>query len=95
MRIVRIDHIALAVPQMDEGLKAWMEVLGLSLGARELVPTIPPALDDFVMRAIATDPEDRFPTAADAARSLELALAPAKTEEVGRWVSTIARASRN
>ena len=39
MRIVRIDHIALAVPQMDEGLKAWMEVLGLSLGARELVPT--------------------------------------------------------
>ncbi len=77
----------------NDGAVLAKVLAGATRPPRELVPTIPPALDDFVMRAIATDPEDRFPTAADAARSLELALTPAKTEDVGRWVSSVARAS--
>jgi len=39
MKIVRIDHVALCVPELDGALAAWQSVLPLFLGAREYVPT--------------------------------------------------------
>jgi methylmalonyl-CoA/ethylmalonyl-CoA epimerase len=39
MKILRIDHIALAVPNLDDSLKLWQSTLGLLLGPREYVPT--------------------------------------------------------
>lgn len=39
MKILRIDHIALATPNLDPAIGLWQEVLGLALGAREYVPT--------------------------------------------------------
>lgn len=39
MKILRIDHIALATPDLDPAISLWQEVLGLGLGPREYVPT--------------------------------------------------------
>lgn len=39
MKILRIDHIALATPALDPALTLWQDVLGLGLGPREYVPT--------------------------------------------------------
>jgi serine/threonine-protein kinase len=48
------------------------------------------ALDDIVMRALARDPDDRFPTARQMALAIERAVPPAPGRRVGEWVSTIA-----
>ncbi|MBL9005182.1 MAG: VOC family protein [Myxococcales bacterium] len=39
MRILRIDHVALAAPDIDTALPLWVDVLGLTAGPREYVPT--------------------------------------------------------
>lgn len=39
MKIVRIDHIALCVPELDPALSEWQTVLPLLLGPREFVPS--------------------------------------------------------
>ena len=39
MKIIRIDHIALATPDIDSSLSLWGDVLGLVQGPREYVPT--------------------------------------------------------
>lgn len=39
MKIVRIDHIALCVPELDPALEQWRGILGLFAGPREYVPT--------------------------------------------------------
>jgi methylmalonyl-CoA/ethylmalonyl-CoA epimerase len=38
MKILRIDHIALAVPNLDPALHLWSELLTLAQGPRECVP---------------------------------------------------------
>jgi serine/threonine-protein kinase len=38
---------------------------------RMLIPDVPPALDALILRALAKDPADRFPTAAELGRELE------------------------
>ena len=38
MTILRIDHIAIVVPEIDEALEFWQTALGLSLEHREEVP---------------------------------------------------------
>ncbi len=38
MKIIRIDHVALAVPELEPALSLWAELLGLTLGVREYVP---------------------------------------------------------
>lgn len=38
MRILRIDHVALATPDIDTALPLWIDILGLSVGPREYVP---------------------------------------------------------
>ncbi len=39
MRITRIDHVAVCVPDLDAALPPWIKVLGLHLGPREFVET--------------------------------------------------------
>lgn len=39
MKIVRIDHVALCVPELDSAISSWQSVLPLLLGPREYVPT--------------------------------------------------------
>lgn len=38
MKILRIDHVALAVPNLEPSIHLWSELLGLTLGPRETVP---------------------------------------------------------
>ena len=52
---------------------------------------IPLAVDDIVMRALASDPEVRFPTAHDLAAAIEGTLGAASPEEIARWVEDLAR----
>ncbi len=51
---------------------------------RELVPTLPPAIDAIVLRALSRDPEARFPSIATFAAALLPFAAPATVAEVGR-----------
>jgi methylmalonyl-CoA/ethylmalonyl-CoA epimerase len=37
MRITRIDHVAVCVPDIDAALPPWIKLLGLTLGPREVV----------------------------------------------------------
>lgn len=39
MKIVRIDHIAVCVPELEPALEKWQAVLGLLGGPREYVPS--------------------------------------------------------
>ena len=64
MRILRIDHVALATPDIDTALPLWLDVLGLSAGPREYVPTqlteaafvLTPAQGDACIELIAPKP---------------------------------------
>jgi len=66
----------------------------VSLGARrrpsEFVPDLPQALDDIIMRGLAREPDDRYPTAWDMAVAIEEALGLASPRQVGQWVAEIA-----
>jgi len=50
------------------------------------VDGVPPALDEVVMRALSKDPKERFATAQEMARALEVAVAPALTSQVAAWL---------
>jgi serine/threonine-protein kinase len=50
-------------------------------------PTIEGSLDRIVMRGLARDPADRFPSALDMAIALERAVPPASQRLVGEWVA--------
>jgi serine/threonine protein kinase len=56
----------------------------------ELNPASPRALDDVVLRALARDPDNRFPTAEEFARALCRVVEPASGVDVGNWVTSIA-----
>jgi serine/threonine-protein kinase len=63
---------------------------GASRRPSEFVPTIPKALDDIVMAALASDPADRIATAREMAQALEDTTDLPKTHEIGDWVARIA-----
>jgi eukaryotic-like serine/threonine-protein kinase len=48
---------------------------------------VPPALDDVVLRGLAREREERFPSAREMAIAVERAVSPATQREVGEWVS--------
>ena len=50
-------------------------------------PSVPPALDAVVLRALKARPEDRYATALAFARALEIAAPPATSREVSEWVT--------
>lgn len=71
MKILRIDHIALCVPEIEPALATWQEVLGgvlgLHPGPREYVPTqlteaaflLTPAEAEACIELIAPKPRDK------------------------------------
>ena len=56
----------------------------------ELAPEISPALDSIVLRGLAMQQNDRWPTAREMALALEEAVPPATTTQVGAWVEQVA-----
>jgi len=52
-----------------------------------VVPELPRALDAVVLRGLARDPEQRFASGLEMALALEASLAPARSAEVGVWVT--------
>ncbi len=52
--------------------------------------SIPPALDQLVMRGLAKDPADRFPTALEMARAIGDLGPMASALEIGEWVASVA-----
>jgi eukaryotic-like serine/threonine-protein kinase len=56
----------------------------------KLVPDVPKALDAVVLKALASDREQRYATAREMQAALEDAVPPATTREVGDWVSLLA-----
>lgn len=65
---------------------------GTTLRPRELVPDLPPALDEIVMRGLAADPAARHQTAWDMAVAIEEAIGLASPRQVGEWVAETAGA---
>jgi serine/threonine protein kinase len=55
-----------------------------------VAPTVPEQLNAIVLRGLARDPADRFPTAREMVSALRQALRPASTSEVSDWVESIA-----
>ena len=54
-----------------------------------LVPDLPPAIDQVVLRALARDPGERFESARAMAEVLEQAIAPCSTLELASWVESL------
>jgi serine/threonine-protein kinase len=55
-----------------------------------LAPAVPTALDEVVLRALATHPRDRFATAEEMAEAIEGAVRVASPAEVAEWVERVA-----
>jgi len=55
-----------------------------------LVPGVPAALDDFVLRCLARNPDARFPDAKSMAEALSAIVAPASSADLGHWLAQIA-----
>jgi serine/threonine-protein kinase len=53
-------------------------------------PEVSPELDAITLRGLSIEPSGRFPTAADLARALQRAAAPASTHDVAEWVRRLA-----
>ncbi len=59
----------------------------------DLVPDLPRALDQVVMKGLARDPSDRYATGREMAVALEEAFPAASAAAVGEWVEGVAAAS--
>jgi eukaryotic-like serine/threonine-protein kinase len=58
----------------------------------DVVPGIPAAMDEIVMRGLSRDPAKRFPSARDMARALETSVAFRPPSAIGDWVEDLAGA---
>ena len=56
----------------------------------EVVPDLPPGLDEVVMKGLERDAENRWSSAREMAAALEAVLQPAPAREIGEWVHSIA-----
>jgi serine/threonine-protein kinase len=56
----------------------------------ELVPSLPKGLDEVILRGLARERGDRYPTAHDFAVALENAVQIEPAHHVGRWVASVA-----
>ncbi|WP_438032596.1 protein kinase domain-containing protein [Sorangium sp. So ce204] len=65
-RLFKADNDGALLAQILQGAPA---------GPRGVVPSVPAAIDEICLRALRTDPDDRFPTAAAFAEALEEAAA--------------------
>jgi serine/threonine-protein kinase len=57
----------------------------------KIAPELPRAADQVVLRGLAREPGDRFPTALEMAAALESAIPRASPRELGQWVEANAR----
>jgi serine/threonine protein kinase len=69
---------------MDAVLKGDVRLLS------EMRPGLPPELDEIITRALAPDPDDRYPTALEMAEAVTGVVPPATQLTVGRWVQDVA-----
>jgi serine/threonine-protein kinase len=58
-----------------------------------VVASIPPELDEIVLKALSVHPDQRYATARDMARVIESTCPPAGTLEVSEWVNRLAAAA--
>ncbi|WP_437967487.1 serine/threonine-protein kinase [Sorangium sp. So ce260] len=83
-------HEALTGAALFDGQDEASVLLGILADEIEApsarAPGVPPALDRVVLRALARDRDERFPTAADFLEALERALPPAPAREVAALV---------
>ncbi len=63
---------------------------GQIIPASKLVPDLPPALDELVMRGLSNDPSLRFSSAREMAIALEQLVPHASTREVADWAELVA-----
>jgi serine/threonine-protein kinase len=56
----------------------------------QLVPNVPRALDEVLMKGLDREAEHRWPTAREMAIQLERAMQPATVREIGAWVDRVA-----
>ncbi len=75
----------------NEGALLGMVLDGEVDAPSSVNPLVPGLLDTVVLRGLATDPEDRYPTAHDMVMALERVVPPTSPREVGRWVELVAR----
>ena len=65
----------------------------------EVAPTLPKELDPIVLRALAKEPDDRYPTAREMARDLHRYAArgedPVGVAEIGEWMKSLFGAARD
>jgi eukaryotic-like serine/threonine-protein kinase len=57
---------------------------------KHILPEIPEALDEIVMRGLERDPDKRWPTAKEMARAIESAVPLATPSEISAWVNELA-----
>jgi YVTN family beta-propeller protein len=76
----------------SEMSKMWAHVNDAPPRMRERVPDVPETLDEVVARALAKDPEDRFPSAGDLARAAGAAIQDRSVAQPERTVATGAAA---
>ena len=55
-----------------------------------VVPSVPPGLDEVVLKGLSRNPEDRFGTAAEMANAIERSVTLASASEASRWLVDVA-----
>jgi serine/threonine-protein kinase len=71
----------------DDEAKTLARVLTMPVAAPSAIePSVPPAVDEIVLRGLSRDREKRWATAEEMADALEAAIPPAPSPAVGAWV---------
>jgi serine/threonine-protein kinase len=76
----------------DDVSSVVMALDGVKVKPSSLNPALPSGLDDVVMKALASDANQRFATAKEMALALEQAAPCASPHAIGAWVEELARA---
>ncbi len=74
----------------SEGAIVAKVLEGVVVAPSKYAAEVPSALDDVVLRALARSRDERFPTCDAMASALRHAVTPAPSEDVGRWVTSVA-----
>jgi serine/threonine protein kinase len=72
---------------------ALLVAMGNIAAPSTLAPEVPAALDAVVTKALSTNAELRYPTAAAFAEAIEAVIPPASSRRVGEWVANVAESA--
>jgi len=75
------------------GLAGAAERSGVPAAPSSVAPAVPRALDDVVLRGLASEPRDRHATAEAMAQAIEHAVRVARRDAVARWLEEVAAAT--